>query len=192
MNDYVSVKDKADPSVVHKVSKLLLQVSIRELHNDLIEELPEAFKYGVRLVSDTKLRQMIPLQVKKMTDRYKQMCGCSDCVSIGYFHRGNNIYNSVFGTDLKKNRDSFLPGSCSWTEANDKLTKFFDEDERKERPKDALNLVQCQPCDDAFPDLVHYNFAKGTCQRCPKIRPHPVLMRSNKKISFPANKVVTT
>ena len=28
MNDYVSVKDKDDPSVVHKVPKLLLQVSI--------------------------------------------------------------------------------------------------------------------------------------------------------------------
>ena len=32
MNDYVSVKDKADPSVVHKVPKLLLQIRIRELH----------------------------------------------------------------------------------------------------------------------------------------------------------------
>ena len=28
MNDYVSVKDKAEPSVVHKVPTLLLQVSI--------------------------------------------------------------------------------------------------------------------------------------------------------------------
>ena len=34
MNDYVSVKDKDDPSVVHKVPKLLLQVTIREVHND--------------------------------------------------------------------------------------------------------------------------------------------------------------
>ena len=31
MNNYVSVKDKADPTIVHKVPKLLLQVSIREL-----------------------------------------------------------------------------------------------------------------------------------------------------------------
>ena len=28
MNDYVSVKDKLDPSVVHKVPKLLLQITI--------------------------------------------------------------------------------------------------------------------------------------------------------------------
>ena len=46
MNDYISVKDKVDPSVVHKLPKFLLQVSIRELHNDLIE-LPEASKDGI-------------------------------------------------------------------------------------------------------------------------------------------------
>ena len=62
------VKDKEDPTTVHKVPKLLLQVSIRELHNDLIEQLPEASKDGIPLISDNKLREMIPPQVKKMTD----------------------------------------------------------------------------------------------------------------------------
>ncbi|MCP4913590.1 MAG: hypothetical protein GY909_10760, partial [Oligoflexia bacterium] len=111
MNDFVLVKDKEDPTIVNKVPKLLLQLSIRELHNDLIEQLPEASKDGIPLISDTKLRAMIPPQVKKMTERYKEMCGCSDCVSVGYFHRDNNKYISLFGTELKKKRDSFLPGS---------------------------------------------------------------------------------
>ena len=105
MNDYVSVKDTVDPSVVQKVPKLLLQVSIRELHNDLIEQLPEASKDGIPLISDTKLREMMPPQVKKMTERYKEMCGCTDCVSIGYFHRDNNVYTMLFGNNLKKIRD---------------------------------------------------------------------------------------
>ena len=60
MNDYVSVKDKADPSVVHKVPKLLLQIMVQELHIDLIKQLPEASKDGVPLILDTKLREMIP------------------------------------------------------------------------------------------------------------------------------------
>ena len=47
----------------------------------------------------------------------------------------------------------YLPGSQSWTHANEKLTDFLDERERQERPKDALNLVQCHPVDNAFPDL---------------------------------------
>ena len=95
-----------------------------------------------------------------MTDRYKEMCGYTDCVSIGYFHRDNNVYITFFGTKLKKKRDSHLPGSRSWTHANGKLTQFLDEDEQKERPKDTLNLVQCQLCDDSFPDLVHYSCGK--------------------------------
>ena len=64
MNDYVRVKDKDDPSVLHEVPKLLLQVSIGELHNDLIEQLPEASKDDIPLVSDTKLREMMPPRVK--------------------------------------------------------------------------------------------------------------------------------
>jgi len=71
-------------------------------------------------------------------------------------------------------------------------TEFLDEDEQKERPKDALNLLQCQPVDNAFPDLIHYNCANGTCQCCPKMRPHSVLMRSNRKISFHIYEVVST
>ena len=127
-----------------------------------------------------------------MTDRYKEMCGCTDCVSIGYFHSDNNSFVCLFANKLKKKRDCFLPGSRSWSNANAKLTEFLDEDERKERPKDALNLLQCQPVDNEFPDLVHYSCAKGTCPRCHKMRPHPVLMCSNTKISFHAYEVVTT
>ena len=171
MNDYVRVKDKADPSVVHKVPKLLLQVSIGELHNDLIEQLPEASKDGIPLISDNKLREMIPPQLKQMTDQYKEMCGCTDCASIGYFHCDNNTYTTLFGTELKKTRDCFLPGSLSWTHANEKLTAFD------------------EPVDNTFPDLVHYDCAKGACQRSPNMPPHPVLMRSN--ITFHAYKVVT-
>ena len=70
---------------------------------------------------------------------------------------------------------------------NEKLTAFLDECKIKEQPKDALSLVQCQPCDNSFPDLIHYSCAKGTCQCCPKMRPHPVLMRSNTKILFHAH-----
>ena len=133
MNDYVSVKDRDDPSVVHKVPKLLLQITIRELHNDLIEQLPEASKDGIALVSDNKFREMMPPQVKKMTDRYKVMCGCSDCVSTGYCHKDNNAYISLFGTNLQSKRDSYMPGSRSWTTANEKLTAFLDECKKEKR-----------------------------------------------------------
>ena len=159
------------------------------MHNDLIKQLPEASKDGIPLISDTKLREMMPPQVKKMTDQYKKMCGFTDCVSIGHLHGDNNTFVRLYSTNLQKKRDSYLPGSRSWTHANEKLTEFLDEDERKEQAKDALNLLQCQPVDTVFPDLIHYNCAKGTCRRCPEMNPRSVLMCSNKKISFHAYKV---
>ena len=80
MNDMVQVKDKIDPTKNSFVPKLLLQISIRELHCNLIELLPEATNEdGNTLISDTKPRQILPPHSKKMTDRYKVMCGCFDC-----------------------------------------------------------------------------------------------------------------
>ena len=54
-----------------------------------------------------------------------------------------------------------------------------------------VNLLQCQPVDNSFSDLVHYSCVKETYQRCPKMCPHLVLMRSNKVNLFHAYKMVT-
>ena len=61
--------------------KLLLQVSIRELHNNLIS----TAKYGGLkeardeddkiIIGDSILRSLLPPQLKKMSSRYKVMCG---------------------------------------------------------------------------------------------------------------------
>jgi len=66
--------------------KLLLMVPVRELHNDLAQ--PEergGFKYayderGKLLISDTMLRSLLPKELKRMTERHKQMCGCETCI----------------------------------------------------------------------------------------------------------------
>ena len=97
MNDYVSVKDIGDPTVVHKLPKLLLQVSIDELHIDLIEQLPAASKDGIQLVSDIKLRQMMPLQVKKLTDRCKESLDALTVLLLG-ISIVTTIYSSAYLT----------------------------------------------------------------------------------------------
>ena len=68
-----------------RVGKLLLQTSVRELHNDLIKSknlggLTSVYNNKKRLVSDTALRYLMPRQVKKITSRYKQMFGCAICI----------------------------------------------------------------------------------------------------------------
>jgi len=68
------------------VSKLLLEILVRELHNDLLskdmglEEVRNA--EGAVLISDTALRCLLPKQLKKMTQRHKQMCGCETCIVV--------------------------------------------------------------------------------------------------------------
>ena len=66
---------------VGKKKKYLIQISIRELHNNLIKSkkeggLDEVCNGKKLLVSDTGLIYMIPINVKKFTPRYKQICGC--------------------------------------------------------------------------------------------------------------------
>ena len=77
-NDTFLVPDPERPGKKIRVYKLLLQISIRELHNDLISEssiyqLKEAIDEttGKPLISDTALRALMPNNVQKMTDRYK-------------------------------------------------------------------------------------------------------------------------
>ena len=92
-NDMVTVKDPEDCTKFIKVPKLLLQVSIRELHTDVIENVEGATDpAGNPVISDTKLREILSPEVKRMTDRYKQMCACQLCVLIGYYHSALKKY----------------------------------------------------------------------------------------------------
>ena len=98
-DDTLLVPDHKKPGKKFGVSKLLLQVSICEIHNDLIYEsiiylLKKAIdeSSGKILVSDTALRSLMPNNARKMTDRYKQMCGFKICVIICSIQESLNNY----------------------------------------------------------------------------------------------------
>ena len=81
-NDMLLLPDTLRPGKKIRISKLLLLIPIFELHNDLISEgniyqLKEAIddKTGNPLINDTSLRVLMPNNGRKMTDRYKHMCG---------------------------------------------------------------------------------------------------------------------
>ena len=83
--DTLLVRDKLTGKKYQRVGKYLIHISIRELHNYLIKSkngggLEEVQNGKQLLVSDTGLRYMIPIDVKKFTPRYKQMCGCEVCI----------------------------------------------------------------------------------------------------------------
>ena len=79
----------------HKVGKYLIQISIRELKNDLVKPkneggLSEVWNGNKLLVSDTGLRYIISVNVKKFTPRYKQMCGCEVFIQTKQLQRSLN------------------------------------------------------------------------------------------------------
>ena len=90
-NDTLLVPDPEWPGEKIRVSKLLLQLSICDLHNDLISEgsiyqLKDALDetIGKTTITDTALSALMPQNVRKTIDRYKNMCGCKICFITCY------------------------------------------------------------------------------------------------------------
>ena len=74
----------AEYRVKLRVHKLLLECSMRQLHNELIAPPDDGGLLGARnsdtnyvIISDTMLRDLSPPQLTPMTDNDKIMCGCA-------------------------------------------------------------------------------------------------------------------
>ena len=81
--------DHTEPELV---PKFLVQVSVRELHNSLVSDTNDDGLKDSRdeddniIISDYTLRSLLPPQLKKMSARYKIMCGCECCISAKSIH----------------------------------------------------------------------------------------------------------
>ena len=80
----VVLYDQTEPQLV---PKLLLHVSVREIHNRLVSDpnyggLKDARdEDGKIIISDSTLCSLLPPQLKQMSACYKIMCGCECCIS---------------------------------------------------------------------------------------------------------------
>ena len=81
--------DQTEPQLV---TKLLLQVSVRELHNSLVSY-PNYGGLKVAkdeddnsIISGSTLRSLVPPQLKQMSARYKVMCDCECCIYAKSIH----------------------------------------------------------------------------------------------------------
>ena len=85
----VQLDDQTEPQLV---PKLLLQVSIRELHNSLVSDPNDGGLKDARdedgkiIISDSTLRSLLPPQLKQMSTRYKIMCRCECCIYAKIIH----------------------------------------------------------------------------------------------------------
>ena len=137
----VTVKDPEDSTKFIKVPKLLLQVSIRELHTDVIENVEGATNAAEDPgIIDTKLCEIFPPEMKRMTDRYKEMCACQLCVLIGYYHSALKRYRLFLKNQLKENRDR-LRRRRGYQTAAEKLRRYTREFIDDDKAKDSLKHI---------------------------------------------------
>ena len=85
----IMLDDHTEPQLV---PKLLLQVSVRELHNSLVSDPKDGGikyardEYGKIIISDSTLCSILQPQLKQISARYKIMCGCECCISAKSIH----------------------------------------------------------------------------------------------------------
>ena len=83
------IDDQTEPKLVPKI---LLQVSVRELHNSLVSDLNDCGLNDNRekenniIISDSTLRSLLPPQLKQNSAQYKVMCGCECCIYAKSIH----------------------------------------------------------------------------------------------------------
>ena len=85
----VVLYDLTEPQLV---PKLLLQVSVRKIHNSLVSDPNDGGLKDARdedgkiIISDSTLRSLLPPKFKKMSARYKIICGCECFISAKIIH----------------------------------------------------------------------------------------------------------
>ena len=89
----------ADSKVKRRVPKLLLECSMRQLHNELIASPDDVGLIGSinaeindLIISGTMLRSLASPQIRPMTDNHKMMCGCAICNTSKYMQESLNSW----------------------------------------------------------------------------------------------------
>ena len=166
-NDTLLVKNSFDTTNKTRVAKHLHQISIRELHNDLLDKPPTGLsevydKNGKPLISDTAFRALLPQNIKPMSDKYKQMCGCEICIMATGLQNDLNSYRLVHLRRLKQSRIDII-------KANEYQKQVYNNGiHLHPHPKDALLCIQCPPV-DGF-QVPHMKCILRRCEKCPKYR----------------------
>ena len=140
-NDTVLVPDPNDSSKKISKTKLLLQVSIRELHNDLIASVPSCKKNGKPLLSDTKLRMILPREVRRMTLHCKTMCACIICVQMNLCQSSHNRFKCRLLKQMKEEMDSVRAGVRSRVPLLEAMEQCENQSDFKETAKEAVARV---------------------------------------------------
>ena len=171
-NDTVSVKDPTDPTKTIKMQKKLRQIPMRELHSDLVNNVPSCKVEEKLVVSEDGLRANMPPEVKPMSNRYKEMCSCLTCLKMRMAQEALNRYRRMVVNQLKRKHEGARRGSNRRKQFARMKSTLERQVNLSESVKDAVTKIHCNPPSDAskgpiFDGLYHVNCAYSFCSSCP-------------------------
>jgi hypothetical protein len=147
--------------------KLLLMISVWELHNDMAKPVEAGgFEYaysdnGKLLISDTMLQSLLPKELRCMTERHKQMCGCETCIVGQSQLRSIRAYRTRTLRSLKAIAHDAPPGAEKQSALNAAI--LYEQqvchptgEIRPATIHESIKLVQC-------PNLDGFSFPKWSC-----------------------------
>ena len=151
----------ADTKVKSRVPKLLLECSMRQLHNEIIASPYDGGLLGARhaktndvINSDTMLCSLAPPKLRPMKDNQKMMCGCAICNTSKYMQEYLNAWRMK---QLKMMKDK---AEISRGRGKDELTqayKSYADDEFTEKET-------CHPRCENTADSVLFTATNDECK----------------------------
>ena len=163
--------------VKERTGKLLLEISVRELHNDMLLPENKGGFAGVRdadgciIISDTTLRKLLPKELRPATETHKQLCGCELCNTAASLQKTLNAFwsqnlqqmeQSVNRAVLPRQRLSALRTYQGYRHS----VASPDSQLNHLKACDAVTLMTCPNVTDTeFPP---WKCVLGRCLACPK------------------------
>ena len=96
--------------------KVLLQVSVRELHIDMLKKYSTGFsmaydKKRIVFIRDYALQLILPHQLRNMTQRHTIICGCKTCIQAVICQKYFNNWHKIRLQFIKNSTKQFMSGS---------------------------------------------------------------------------------
>ena len=147
-----------DTKVKRRVPKLVLECSMKQLHNELIASPDDGGLVGARhyitndaIISDTMLCSLAPPQLRPMTDNHKMMCGCAICNTSKYMQESLNAWRRKQLKIMKEKADnSRRRGKDELTQAYKSYADyaFIEKQNCHPRCENAADFFLCTPMND--------------------------------------------
>jgi hypothetical protein len=181
VNDSLLIKNN-ETGQKERVPKLLLECSMRQLHNELLASPQDGGLAGARdvvtkeaVISDTMLRSIAPPQLRQMSDRHKLMCGCEYCTTSKYLQESLNAWrlSHIKRMQVKANATGRRRRS-SHLQAYKQYTEFVYPNDTHRHPmcQNAADSVMCKPVGDI--SLPNWKCVLRQCPNCHHIDVPPL------------------